>query len=178
GGADYTARLIDEVAAKVVEQCAGALRVTGLEPAGRELRSPPLETGLEPRDRAKGVFFQQFPKGQEVSVPAPVLEHRQHHATLARLPYERAALVSARRKRFVDDHGESGFDRRARERDMGAVRRCDDDEIEIAGSLPDLLRRAQERRVRMVAPGTRPPLIIARDDRSELEPFDRGDQRR
>ena len=52
---------------------------------------------------------------------------------------------------------------------MDAVRRRDDDEVEIAGPLPDLPWRVQQRCPGMVAAGARPPLVVTSDDRGELE---------
>ena len=176
--AEQKERLVDEVATEVVEESTCVLRVTGLAPATRRARAASARSGTRSARPRPGRLLQQPADGQEVAVPAPVLEHGQHHAALTRVADQRAALARARSERLVDDHGEPGLDRRARERDVGAVRRRDDDEIEVADTLPDLLRRAEQRRVRMVAPGTGTPLLVVRDDRGELEPLDRSDQRR
>ena len=166
------------MAAEVVEQPTGVLRVTRLAPAGRELRSPPLETGLEPRDLAKGFLFQQFPQGQEVSVPAPVLEHRQQEPALGSRIDESAPFGRIERERLVDDDRELGLESRQPERNVAAVRRRDHGQIELARPLPDLVSRPDHGHAGVLAERLLAALAVAGHDHGQLQARGRGDERR
>ena len=105
GAAEQDHRLVDEVAPQVGQQPAGVGGVGQLAPAlGVDLRTPALEARLQTRRRAEGALVEQAAQGQEVAVPAPVVEHRQHHAGRPRLVGQGAALGRGRRQRLVDHH--------------------------------------------------------------------------
>ena len=87
--------------------------------SGSSRQRPALTSGRQrsKRDSRRAgaperALVQQPAQGQEVAVPAPVVEHRQHHPGRPRLVGQGAALGRARRQRLVDHHRQPRADRR------------------------------------------------------------------
>src|SRR4249919_2045721 len=66
-------RLIDEMRAEIVEQSAGELRRAALAPSTFRLRTPALESRLEPQHIAERLLGEQTLDRQQLAVPAPVV---------------------------------------------------------------------------------------------------------
>jgi hypothetical protein len=96
--------LVDEMAAEVEENTSPLLRRRPLAPTFGNLRAPPLETRLEPKDLAHGFLLQKAAERQEIAVPAAILKDGQHHPALVGFFHETSGLGYVRRERFVDDH--------------------------------------------------------------------------
>lgn len=83
-------------------------------------------------DAAKYAFVEQCLDGQEIAIPAPVVEDRQ----VERFPFDQlAGLGGVERERLVDHHVLAGFEDRASQRKMRIVRRGDDDQVDIGARV-------------------------------------------
>ncbi len=112
-------RLIDQVAPEVVQHPAGLLAVAALAPGTRAHLGPPaLEARLEAPHLAQAVFGEQPAHGEEVAVPAPVVEDRQRQAALLGERRQTTPLRGAGGQRLVDHHREAGLQRRRGQRDV------------------------------------------------------------
>lgn len=179
GRSEQDERLVDDMAAQVVQQPADLLRVARLAPAALRLRTPPLETGLEALYVAQLTVRDQAGEGEEVVVPAAVLEDREQQPALLGEGRELPRLGGRTGDRLVHDDRQTGLERGGRDRDVGPVRRGDHDQTERVGAvrtLPQLLRRRGEPYVRELGARLRPSFLVRRDDRVEDEALGRGDQ--
>lgn len=138
--AEQGQRLVDEVAAEVVEEPAQLRRVAGLAPAALGLRAPALEAGLEALDVTERAVVDQLADGAEVVVPAAVLEDGEQQAAVLGERGELLGLGGGRGQRLVDDHRQTGLQRGGGERHMGLVRRRQHEQIEVGGAVQHRLR--------------------------------------
>jgi hypothetical protein len=114
-------RLVDQMAAQVIEQPAGLGRVAELPPAALELRTPALEPRLEAVHPAQPTRADQLGDGAEVAVPAAVLEHAQQQSGLLREPGQVQRLPGGGGQRLVHDHRRARLQRRGGMRHMQSV---------------------------------------------------------
>ncbi len=175
--AEERQRLVDDVAAQVVQQAADLLRIARLAPAALRLRPPALEAGLEALHLAQLAALDQRGQGAEVVVPATVLEDREQQPALLGEGRQLARLGRRARDRLVHDHRQPGLQRGRRERDVRLVRGGDHDEVQLVGALPQLARRSGEPDVRVRGAGVRLALLVRRHHRVEDQAPGRGDQR-
>src|SRR4051812_13790184 len=98
------------MAAKIVQQSTRLGRISALTPARFRGWPPAIKVGLETVDVAESSVANQAPQREEVSIPAAILIHGEHHAALPRFLHEAARLRGRRRERFVHDHGPPRFD--------------------------------------------------------------------
>ena len=135
--AEQLQRLIDQMRAEV-EQHAAAVRRrgTGLPRLGNR-RRPALEAGLEARYAAQGFPGQQLADSQEIAVPAPVVEHREHPAQPLSQGDQLPALGGADSERLVHHNVQSRLQRRLRQRKMGGGRGPQHHEVKVTGELKD-----------------------------------------
>ena len=110
---------------EVIEQAAAARGV--LAPALAHLRAEAVEMRLVVRDAAKLPARDQLAHGEEIAVPAAIVERREHETALLRDGCERARFVGGQRDRLVDEHVLAALQRAAREVVMCVVRRGDHD---------------------------------------------------
>ncbi len=176
--AEERQRLVDEMAAEVVEQSADLQRVTGLAPAALGLRPPALEPGLEALDLAEGALFDELADRTEVVVPAAVLEDGQQQTAVGGQRGELLGLGGGRGQRFVDDHREPGLQGGGGQRDMRFVRARQDDQIEVVGAVEEGLGGVDRTDPGMLGAGLRLALGTAGRDGVEVQPVGGGDQRR
>jgi len=117
--------LIEKVRAEIVpDAAAGLLR---LAPARLDCGSEAIPMRLVERNCARP---RQDPlQGQEIGVPAPIVEDSKY----SRLPLgqrdKRVGLRRRDRERLIDDHMFAGFERGLRYRKVSCVRRGDHDEV-------------------------------------------------
>jgi hypothetical protein len=169
--------LIDEVTADVIQQPTRLFGSAALTPSRSWLGTPAFESRLEANGRTELILAQQLAHRQEVSIPSPVVKDRERQAALLRVRDELPRLRGACRERLVDDHGTSGIERRARERNMRAVGRGDDDQVEIA-AFPQLVGVCNHARVRMIASRLVLALRLTGHDRGQPQAGGRDNQRR
>jgi hypothetical protein len=91
--------------------------------------------------------------------------------------HELSGLLGISCERLVDDDRQLRVERSARQRDVSAVRRGHDDEVELVRSAPQVIRRIDKRGIRVLAPRPGAPLAVPGDNRGELEAGDRRDER-
>ncbi len=116
-------RLVDEVRAQVVEQARS--RRLGLAPALLDLGTEAIEMRLVVRDLAQASVLDETAHGEEVVVPATVLEHRQAPVDALGQRDQRLGLGGVQRERLVDHHMLAGLQRGARQGSMALVGRGD-----------------------------------------------------
>ena len=79
---------------------------------------------------AQPAFAEQPPDGEEIPIPAPIVEDAQHAALLARQNDERRAVVEIGDERLVDHDMLARRQCRARKRGVRLVGRGDDDQVD------------------------------------------------
>ena len=84
---------------------------------------------LEGDDAAEGAFGEQLFYGEEVAVPAAVVEGNGEHAFALRDAAELESLFAGRGEGLVDDDVLAGFEDAFRQREVRLVGRGDDDEL-------------------------------------------------
>ena len=156
-------RLIDQMAAEVVQQASRFTRIAAFTPTALRSWTPAIEAGVQAEHSAELTSRRQLPNGEKVAVPAPVLEHGEEQITLARLRDQGPALGSGRGERLVDDDREPRGECGTRERDVCPVRCRDDDEIELGSELPQAVCLLDDARLGKIAFCLRASLRIARD---------------
>lgn len=159
--------LVHDVAAEVVQQTADLLRGARLAPAALQLRAPALEAGLEALDLAEVVFGDEAAQGEEVVVPAAVLEDGEEGSAAVRQGGERAGLGGGRGDRLVHDHGDAGFEGGGGERDVRLVGGGDHDQVEVPG--PQLVGGGGDVDVGELRAGLGLPGRVGGDDRVQGE---------
>jgi hypothetical protein len=117
---------------------------------------------------AELVRVEQTAQRQEVAVPAPVLEHRQHQSALGGRVDKPAALGCVQRERFVDDDRQPGLERGQPERHVAAVRSRDHGQIELSRPLPDLVSRSDHGHARVLTERLLAALVVAGHDHGQL----------
>ena len=128
-------RLVDRVRTQVEQHPTGVLRRTGLAPlADVDLRAPALKARLEPAQVSQRTVLDEAPQGEEVAVPAPVVEDAGHNAPLGRRGSQPLAMLGCCRQGLVDHKVEAGLDRRHSEGEMCAVG-CRDDHKIVVGRV-------------------------------------------
>ncbi len=179
GGAEELQGLIDQVRAQIEQQPAARRAGRDLAPGGAgELRPPALEARLEPVHLAELSLVEQPAKGQEVGVPAAVVEDGERHARRPR-PFDqlraprRCSPRAACRPRPAgpprSPASPAGRGRRWRSRSRrGRARR----------PLPDRVGARLDDGARMLPGRPVAPLRVGGDDRRELQPVRRRDQGR
>jgi hypothetical protein len=128
--AEQHERLVDQMRAEVEQQTAAARRV--FAPALTHERTEAVEMRFEVRDAAKLAAFHEVANGEEVAVPAAVVERREEAALLCGEIGERAGFGGGERDRLVDHHVLAGFQRASREVEVRVVGRGDDDAFDVA----------------------------------------------
>jgi hypothetical protein len=140
GRAEEGERLVDEVRAEVEEHAVGG--VLGLLPgvlAGDGAEA--VEVGLEGDEAADGVFSDEFFYGEEVAVPAAVVEGDDVQAFGLGERAEFEGLFAGGGEGLVDDDVLAGFEGLFGEGEVGLVGGGDDDELDgLVGE--DLIERA------------------------------------
>jgi hypothetical protein len=159
-------RLVDQVRPEVVRHPAAvAARRAGL-PRRTGPRAEPLEPRLEPPHLAQRAGLDQPPDRQEVAVPPPVLERRQHRPGRLRSRDQRLGVGQVHGQRLVDDRCQPAAHDLERQRRVRRSGRRDDDEVDLAlvGPGQQLLDRPHDRRVGMARRRRGGPLRVPRDD--------------
>ncbi len=109
GRTEQQQRLVDQVRAEV-EKHSAAVRGSGVRlPGLGDLRGPAFKTGLKTGDRAQRLPGQQLLHSEEVAVPAPVLEDRQHAAQPLCEADQFLPFGAPDGERLVHHHVEPGF---------------------------------------------------------------------
>jgi hypothetical protein len=170
GWAEEDQRLVDEMAAEIVQESAGLLGCAKLAPATLWNRPPAIEARFEPIRLAERTFAQQSAHRKEVSIPPSVLKHGEHSPSEPRLINEPTSLGRGWGKRLVHDDVQAGAERGERQRHVRSVRRRDDDEIEVRGVIPEMLRGIEKGGAGVYETRLTLPLRLAGNDRGELEP--------
>ena len=116
------------------------VRRRGRLPCLGDVGGPPLKAGLKPGHRAEDSAVQQPADREEVAVPAPVLEYREHPAQPRGEVDEFLPLGAAYGEGLVDDDVEAGLQCGFRERIVGGRRRAEHQQVQLAGELQDVGR--------------------------------------
>ncbi len=169
--------LVDDVAAEVVEQTSDLCRVAGLAPAALELRAPALEAGLEAPGVAEFTVGEEPPEGQEVVVPAAVLEDGEEQAALLGEGGQLAGLGRGAGDRLVHDHRQARLEGGRGQRDVGLVRGGDDDQVQLVRAVEQLFGGGGDSHVRELGAGLLLPLRVGGDHGVQGEALGGGDQR-
>jgi hypothetical protein len=168
--------LVDEMAAKIEEDSPARRRIALFAPSRLRLRAPSLEARLEAQRLAERARLEETAHRHEVAVPAAVLVDREHPAEPIGFGDEPSRIGGGRRQRLVDDHRQPRGERRHRQRHVRAIRRRDDDELQIRRAREQRLDVLDEERVRMLARRLRAARRVPRHDRGEAQPRRRDDQ--
>ena len=167
GRSEQQQALIHEMRAEIAMRPAG---LVGLLAPLLADRAPPLEAGLEAVDRAESPLVEQCSDGLEVAVPAPVLVDGQDPARAFGRLDQRLGLRHVHRDRLVDHDVPPGVERADADRDVGPVRRRDDDHLDLAG-VEQLVDRADDPGPRMLGGGARLATRVGRRDRGQPQPI-------
>ncbi len=149
--------LVQQVGAEVKQHPAAVVRRCGRLPCFGDVGRPPLEAGLKAAHGAEGSGVHEGLHGEEVAVPAPVLEHREHPAQPPGQVDELLPLGAADSEGLVDDDVEAGFQRRFREWIVGGGRRAEHQQVQFAGELQDIGRGVDDPGRRIAVCGRRSP---------------------
>ena len=122
--------LVDEVGAEVEQNSAALRGVAAFAPdVGRHAGAEALEARLEADDVAERAVFDQAPHGEEVTVPAAIMESRHAAVVGAGLGEQRLGIARRDGQRLVDDDRETARERLAGERRVHAIGGRDDGEV-------------------------------------------------
>lgn len=72
--AEQLSRLIDQVGAQVVQEAGGLRRIVRLSPSAAQNRASPLGAGPQTLDATEAAGAKQSAQGEEVGVPAALVE--------------------------------------------------------------------------------------------------------
>ena len=162
GRTEQLQRLVNQVAAKVEEDPApvrdGGPRLPGLGDGGL----PAFEPGLEPGHLAQGPGGEQFPQGQEITVPPPVVEHRQHPAQLPCHVNKFLSLRTGHGERLVHHNVQPRLQRRPGQGKVGCRRRRQDHQVKVNCPPKDGGAVAYDVRPRKPGCGSRLPPGVGR----------------
>src|SRR5690606_9319263 len=101
--------------------------------------SPALEGRLETVHTPERTIIDETTQGEEVGIPATVVEHRERLADLLRLGDELACFNDGRHKRLVDDNGGTALEDSQALLEVRVRRRCEHNEVEIVESSEELI---------------------------------------
>ena len=165
--------LVDQVTAQVQEQAAALPRVAAARASasdeifGRQRSKRDSKRTTSPSSPS----LEEAANGEEVAVPAAVLEDREQPAGAAGLLHELASLGGGDRERLVHDHVYPGVDRGAGHRHVLAVGGGDDGDVDLlehrvtsaTTRTPGWSRSASSRRsgFRVTTAATRSPGVAA-----------------
>ena len=124
--------LVQEVGAKVIEDATALFHTACLSPAVLAKVAEAVEPGLEANDPAQGGLLRldEFLDGQEIGVPAAVLEDGEDARVLLGEPGEEDALVKGDGEGLFDDDVLASLDGFAGQIKVEGVGGGDDDEID------------------------------------------------
>ena len=131
--------LVDQMRAEIEPDPAALVRA--LAPAILHLRPEAVEARLQPGEAADPAACEHLVQGEEVAVPAPVLEHGEHAAARRRECRQPARVGQAQRERLVHDDVPAGAQCGLGKRRMGRVRAGDHHQVDV-GAQECLLRQA------------------------------------
>ena len=114
--------------AEVIEQPAAA--VGAFAPAIGDKRAETIPARLEGDDGTEQALRQDASYRQEITVPAPVLKHRELALSALGRGNESIGLQRGERQGLVDHDVLAGIERGQRLRTVQMIGRCDDHEIE------------------------------------------------
>jgi hypothetical protein len=161
--------LVDEVASEVERDAGALLDSGGLLPLPRLGRAPALEGRLEAMHLAEHALADEAGHGEEVAVPATVLEDGERPSDLFRLGDELLRVAQAGHERLVDHEGRTGLERGDALLEVHVRRRREDHEVEVAGPREQRLRAVDDLGVGVVLLRLRPPVGVAGGDEVERE---------
>ncbi len=147
--------LVDQVRPEIVEQAAAPFGF--LAPARAHERAKAVEMGFVIGDASERAAREQGFYGQEVAIPAAVVERCEQQAAGGRQCRELARLGGAQGHGLVDDDMLAGLERAARVVEMGVVGRRDHDErhLPVGEQVLERVRDPRARPVRACAAGLR-----------------------
>lgn len=132
--------LVDDVRTEVEDDPATLAVGAGGLPRQRLLRLESLEPGLETVHLSEVTAFHQPADGEEVAVPAPVLEDGQHEALLRGLRHQGPTAPGCQGEGLVHDDVQTGVQRPVGEVLVGGTRCTDHDQVVVPGIGPDIVR--------------------------------------
>ncbi|UCF22457.1 MAG: hypothetical protein JSV72_16155, partial [Ralstonia sp.] len=134
--------LVDEVRAEVIPDAGALPRL--LAPACAHLGAIAVEMRFDVHRLADGATGQRSAQGEEIAVPAAVLEHRQQPPRLPRHTRQVPRLRQRDGERLVDHHVLARTQRRLGQRRVLVIRRRDHDQIGLR-MCGRRVRRADQR---------------------------------
>ena len=177
GGTEQLQGLIDEVASEIVGDARALLDGRGVLPAVAVRTGPALEGRLEAVHGAERTFRDQSFDGQEVAVPAPVLEDREHAVGILGRGDQLLRVADGGNEGLVDDNRCTRIQCRQALLEVGVRRRGEDDEIQIPGASQQLVGSRDDLGPRMLGGGLSGTIRVRRGDELESEGRVRGDER-